>query len=132
MEEKNLSRARGGNPLGAASLIVSILGFAICLFALSSCVIQHKSRSADSKRIASKRYEGGDPTVLTDQIGIGISYFSQAVLYGACFLVGGTLSLVGFAIGIAGVASEPKSTAMVALALSLVGPLLLLFCLVFF
>jgi hypothetical protein len=132
MEEKDLSRALSGNPLGVASLIVSILGFAMSLFALSSSVIHHSSRIADSKRIASKRYEGGDPTVLTDKIGIGISYFSQTVLYVASILVGGTLSLVGFALGIAGVTIEPKSAAMVALVLSLVGPLLLLFCLVFF
>ena len=36
MEEKDLSRALSGNPLGVASLIVSILGFAMSLFALSS------------------------------------------------------------------------------------------------
>ena len=54
MEEKNLSRALSGNPLGVASLIVSILGFAMSLFALSSSVIHHSSRIADSKRVASK------------------------------------------------------------------------------
>lgn len=119
-------KSKSDNPLGMASAVVSILGLTVCLIAFAWVYGLHSRRVATSERIATTKYEGGDLTVVTDTAKVGLTFLAQVVLYVAGGLVGGTLSLVGFVLGIVGLDRQPNRTAKIGLVASLLGPLVLI------
>ena len=119
---------RQANPLAAASVAVASIGLAICLFGAILGSIQQQRRIAKSDRIVQTDYKRGDPTVLVAKADVGLTFLSQLAIYGVSAMIGGTFSLVGFALGVAGSPTQPNRIALVGIGLSPIGPLLLLVC----
>lgn len=119
---------RQANPLGAASVAVAAIGLAFCFGGALLGSIQQQKRLARSNRIANTDYQRGDPTVLVENAAVGLTFLSQLAIYGVSALIGGTFSLVGFALGVAGLTTQPKRIALIGIGLSPIGPLMLLVC----
>lgn len=114
------------NPLGTASAVISLIGLTVCLIAFVWVYGLHSRRVAAAEKIATTDYEGGDLTVVTDTIEVGFTFLAQVVLYVIGGLVGGTLSLVGFILGLLGLGRQPNHPAKIGLVASLLGPLVLI------
>lgn len=119
---------RQENPLGAASIALAGIGLAICLCGAFWGVMEQQKRLANSNRTANASHRAGDLPVLVDQVADGVSLFSQLFVYGVSALVGGTFSLIGFALGVSSLPNKSSRLGLVAIALSPLGPLLLMIC----
>ncbi|GEM_PF-1748913 len=119
------AQPKSENPLASASAVVSILGLTICLIAVAWVGGLRAKRVAASEKIATTRYPGGDLTIINDTIEVGFTFLAQVVLYVVGGLVGGTLSLVGFILGLAGLGRQPNRMAKIGLVAGSLGPLLL-------
>ncbi len=116
------------NPLGTASAVISILGLTVCLIAVTWVYTLETRRSATAERIAAGEYKAGDLSPVTDRINAGLTALAQIVLYVVGLLVGGTLSLVGLALGLAGLQRQPTRPAIIGIGASLMSGLTLIGC----
>ena len=119
------------NPLGVASAIISIAALVLCLLAAAAGIYLQHDRDALSKRIATKEYEAGDLSPATDRIGIGVSFLAQLAVYGVGVLVGGTLSLIGFSLGLTSIMQQHNRMAKIGVFASPIGPLIIIVCIYF-
>ncbi len=119
------------NPLGMASAIISFVALALCVVACVAGVFLRSDRVALSNRIATNEYESGDLRPATDRIGIGVLYLAQLTVYGIGVLVGGTLSLIGFSLGLASILRQHNRMAIIGVFASPIGPLIIIACIYF-
>jgi hypothetical protein len=128
VETEKDARSANDNPLGVASTSLSFLGLLVCVGSIWLVYHLQQERSEESRRMKSQKYtiESDRQTIeVADSILGGLSFVARAVVFGVGFLVGGTLSLVGFALGIAGLSRHPNGAAKTGVAMSFLGPILL-------
>ena len=124
--------ARPGNSIGDASAIVSLIGLTVCLIAVTCVGALQAKRTALSEKIAAGHYATPDYGVLTDRAGVGLTFLAQVLLYGVGVLVGGTLSLVGLGLGIAGLERPRNRPAKIGVAASVMSAIALASCFLLF
>lgn len=117
--------ARPSNSIGKASAIVSIIGLTVCLIAVACVGALGAKRAALSEKVAAGDYATSDYSVLTDRVGVGVTALAQVVLYGVGVLVGGTLSVVGLGLGVAGLERPPNRPAKIGIGASVMSAVVL-------
>ena len=120
--------SRKGNPMGTASIVVSLFSLLVCLYSIWWVRDARQSKLAESAQVENRSYADAvdrNAAKALDTIDSGVTFLGQTVVFVAGFLVGGTLAIVGFGMGIVGIGHCPRWIAITGLALSGVGPLAL-------
>jgi hypothetical protein len=117
-----------GNPLGVASALISLASIVLCLVVAFTGMHLQNDRSTLTERIDANDYNPGSLTPATDRIGVGLSVLGQLAVYGVGALVGGTLSLIGFILGLVSLLRHYDRIGVIGVVGSAGGPLIVIAC----
>ena len=124
-ESTNVEKSQS-NSLGVAGLVVSVFGLICCITVLVLVITIDASTTARQSTEPENYFEEFGDTVER-----GTSFVGRAAIFTVGGLIGGTLSVVGFGLSIAGLTRSPNSTAIIGVIASRLGPSLLMLRLLF-